>query len=208
MQAPLGHDFLEEQKDEGDFENEVIDFYANMISRTSLVNGSSTQNLHPAEGIHAAFRNTIVFTDGFFQNASRGLEERSNSIYSQSVYNTSQISKRGAEERASAYQKLVGIEENEAESDGDDKPLFTNPFADPPVMSNRSSYLEGHYENPKASPAPTSPRTTRQENKPQHKPAPHHRRPEPQGNPFTRQSHVAQPEDKHADRMTRFSDFI
>ncbi|KAA8568358.1 hypothetical protein EYC84_007394 [Monilinia fructicola] len=207
IQTLMGRDSFEEERDEGDVENEIIDFYADIMSRASLVNRSSTQDSLSAEGIHAAFRNTIVFTDGFFQNVSRGLEERSHTVYSQSEYNTSQISKHGAEERASTYRKLVGIEENEAESDGDDKPRFTNPFADPPVMSNRSSYLGSHHDNPRASPVPISPRTTRQENKSQHKPAPHHRRPKPQVNPFARKSHVAQPEDKHGDRVTRFSDF-
>lgn len=200
----LGREYYDK---EGDVENEIIDFYANMMSRTSLAKGEATQNAHPAEGVHAAFRDTMIFTDGFFHNVSRPVTER-NTMYSHSVYNNSHISLYGsAEERASAYRALVGIEENsDAESDGDDEPQFTNPFADP-----RPAYRGSHFENSRASPAPPSPRTTRHEheNKPKVKRAPHHRRPDPQVNPFARKrSHTARPESRDSDRDTRFSYFM
>ncbi|KAF7897451.1 hypothetical protein EAF00_005679 [Botryotinia globosa] len=214
-QTLLGNDFAEDDKDEdGDIENEIIDFYANMMSRTSLANTSS-QESHPAEGVHAAFRDTVVFSDGFFHNASRPIKERSPTLYSRSVYNTSRLSYSGveAEERASAYRQLVGTPESAAaqsESEEEDEPRFTNPFADPPARNNRPAYRGSHYENPRASPSPPSPRTTRHEseNKPKQKHAPHHRRPDPQENPFTRKSHVARPEGKRGDRETRVSDFM
>ncbi|KAF7948851.1 hypothetical protein EAE96_008033 [Botrytis aclada] len=210
----LGHDTPEGDKDEdGDIENEIIDFYANMMSRTSLANTSSHDS-HPAEGVHAAFRDTVVFTDGFFHNASRPIKGKSPTLYSRSEYNTSQLSYSGveAEERASAYRQLVGTPENiAAESeDEDEEPRFTNPFADPPARNNRPAYRGSHYEDPRASPSPPSPRTTRHENdnRPRQKHAPHHRRPDPQVNPFTRKSHVAHPEGKRSNRETRVSDFM
>ncbi|KAI9646088.1 hypothetical protein NHQ30_005527 [Ciborinia camelliae] len=200
-QTLLGRDSLEEDKYEEDFENEIVDFYANMMSRTSLGKTTSDLNLHPAESVHPAFRNTVIFTGGFFQNALRPVQKSTQSIYSRSEYENSQTSVQGAEERANAYRKLVGIEEN----DDEDVLQFTNPFAD----ENVSGYRGTLFENPRASPAPPSPRAmiSKQENQPKHKPAPHHRLPKPQVNPFVR-SHVAHPEGKHSDRETRFSDFM
>ncbi|KAM0185068.1 hypothetical protein ACHAPC_005377 [Botrytis cinerea] len=213
-QTLLGHDFFDEDKDEdGDIENEIIDFYANMMSRTSLAT-TSTHGSHPAEGVHAAFRDTVVFSDGFFHNTSKHIKERRPTLYSRSEYNSSQLSYYGAkaEERASAYRKLVGTPENvAAESEEDEEePRFTNLFADPSARNNRPAYHGSHYENPRASPAPPSPRTTRHENdnRAKQKYAPHHRRPEPQANPFTRKSHAARPEGKRSDRETRVSDFM
>ncbi|KAF7879154.1 hypothetical protein EAF04_000353 [Stromatinia cepivora] len=207
-QTLLGHDFTEEDKEgDGDVENEIVDFYANMMSKTSLAN-TSTQNAHSAEGVHAAFRDTMIYTDGFFHNISRPVKGKKASVYSRHEYTASKISQDRAKERASAYRHLVGSEENvTAESDKDDKPHFRNPFADPPANSH-PAYRGNYYENPRASPTPPSPRTTSYENKPKQKAAPRHRRPEPQVNPFSRSSHVAHPEGKHCDRETRFSDFM
>ncbi|ESZ93796.1 hypothetical protein SBOR_5825 [Sclerotinia borealis F-4128] len=211
-----GRDSLEEEQDEkGDVENEIVDFYANMMSQTSLAlnaSSSSTQNLHPEEGVHPAFRGTMIFTGDFFQNASRAVheQERRHSVYSRSEYNTSQISHHGAAARASAYRKLVGDEEN-VESDEDEELEFTNPFVDLPTLGNRPAYRGSQYENPRAYPAPPSPRTVISipEDKSKHKPAPRHRRPEPQENPFARKSHVAHSEGgRHGDRETRISDFM
>ncbi|QSZ34802.1 hypothetical protein DSL72_007660 [Monilinia vaccinii-corymbosi] len=190
-QALMVHESLDEEKDdEGAHVDGIIDFYANMMSRSSLANGSATQNPHSAEGIHDAFRNTMIYSGGFFQNASRPVQERSQSVYSRSEYGTSQMLQQGAEERAKAYRKLIGLEENDPASDEDDE----------------DDKL--HFTNPRAPPAPPSPRTTRQENKPKHKIAPYHRRPEPLVSSVTRTSHVAYLEGKNRDRDTRFSDFI
>ncbi|CAD6456538.1 214903ab-4607-4ca1-a9af-db8f783b316c-CDS [Sclerotinia trifoliorum] len=203
-QTLLGHYFSE---GDGDVENEIVDFYANMMSRTSFAN-TSTQSAYPAEEVHAAFRDTVTYTDGFFHSVSRPVKEINALDYSHGALNALQISQDGVGGRASAYRHLVGIEESlAAESDEDDKPQFTNPFADPPE-TNHHAYRGSYYENSRASPSPPSPRTMNYGNKPKEKAAPRHRRPDPHVNPFSRSSHVANPEVKRTDRRTRCSDFM
>lgn len=233
-------------RENGDIENEIVDFYANMISRTSLVSTPSTtattttttldQATQPAENIHPAFRNTMIYTSsGFFQNITRPVP--SPSIYSRSVYNSSQSSLHAgqphchshsrSQERASTYRQLVGIEEDggDYQSEGEEgAPEFTDPFADPAVSTtsrhrNAPAYRGRPHERALVSPEPASPRTTRHEytQKPtlRMKPAPGRRLRSPKLNPFTRKSHVVHAEGKPEgsagkpdDRDTRFSDFM
>lgn len=202
-QTLLGHDHSVGDGDV-DVENEIVDFYANMISRTSLANRSA----HPAGEVHAAFCDTVTYSGGFFHNVSRPVEGKSASVYSRDAVNASRIPQDRAEGRANTYRHLFGSEDNSAaESDEDAKLQFTDPFADPPA-TNHHAYRGSYYENPRACPSPPSPRTTSHENKPKEKHAPRHRRPDPLVNPFSRSSHVAHSEVEDSDRGTRCSDFM
>lgn len=110
------------ERDEHDFEGSIIDFYANLMSRTTL-----DPNAHPAEDIHPVFRDSIVFspTTGTFRRevTSPGRSQQ-HSVYSESNYNSSEIGapsirqtseaglhRRTSEKRARAYRRLIGIEE-------------------------------------------------------------------------------------------------
>ena len=108
------------EREEHDFEGSIIDFYANLMSRTSLI-----PSTHPAERIHPAFRDSIVFspTTGTFHRQVP-LKPASHSIYSESNYSSSvtdapstrqnsavDLHRRTSEKHATTYRRLVGIEE-------------------------------------------------------------------------------------------------
>lgn len=103
-------------KQEYDFEGSIIDFYANLMSKT---------NLGPVEGMHPAFRDSVVFDPlaGTFHRIFPGQQSR-NTVYSQSAYSDSgycastskqslDTHNRTAEKHAQAYRELVEIEEEE-----------------------------------------------------------------------------------------------
>lgn len=109
-------DSSQKDKEEHDFEGSIIDYYASLMSTTNLIPNAET-----AQGMHPAFRKSIMFdaeTGTFYKDP----EPPSSTIYSESLYSTSDLyaasskrasaadSKAGtADEHAISYRELVGI---------------------------------------------------------------------------------------------------
>ena len=115
------------ERAEHDFEGSIIDFYATLMSWTSVI-----PNKQSLEGIHKAFRDSMVFsptTGTFHRVAPAPLRQPRNSIYSESNYSSSMIDlpstrqnsaadlpRHSCENHARAYRRLVGTEkERDAE---------------------------------------------------------------------------------------------
>ncbi|TVY44636.1 hypothetical protein LOCC1_G003983 [Lachnellula occidentalis] len=111
-------DHTEHTNEDDDFEGSIIDFYANIMSTTNLVERSQhTDDLHPA------FRDSIVFDPAsgtFGRTVAQAPRQRAPTAYSESVYSQStragpsrghahQTDPRGySDHHARAYEALTG----------------------------------------------------------------------------------------------------
>jgi hypothetical protein len=122
-QPPESFDFGPDDDDkehtnEHDFEGSVIDYYANIMSTTNLLEHSQK-----AEGIHPAIRHSIAFdpvTGTFHRAGAEPQRQRPRTTYSESVYSNSartgpsrqharQADLRGySDDHARAYETLTG----------------------------------------------------------------------------------------------------